>query len=197
MTGSAAYTLAAGLLAAVAWAAPLIAPPLAGFPAHMLRHMAVVAGIAPLLALVILRLPDPRPRRWLGVPPMIAAGAEFAIVWGWHLPGLQAWAGRSDAAYALQLAMFLGAGLAVWGGALVVSPLLGAGTMLLTSMHMTLLGALLILAPAPLYGQWADLWGQQVGGMLMLGIGTPIYLIAGLRLVSLALRSKEPRHDPA
>ena len=49
---------------------------------------------------------------------------------------------------------------------------------------MTLLGALLILAPRDLYSAWCgllpNLSGQQLGGMLMLGIGTPVYLVAGL-----------------
>jgi putative membrane protein len=67
--------------------------------------------------------------------------------------------------------------------------------MLLTSMHMTLLGALLILAARPLYpsaicGGPAD---QQLGGMIMLGLGTPIYLLAGLILTARALgRAERP-----
>jgi putative membrane protein len=65
--------------------------------------------------------------------------------------------------------------------------------MLLTSMHMTLLGALLILAQRPLYpsavcGGPAD---QQLGGMIMLGIGTPIYLVAGVVLTARALAQAE------
>jgi putative membrane protein len=71
--------------------------------------------------------------------------------------------------------------------------LAGAGGMLLTSMHMTLLGALLILAARPLYpsaicGGPAD---QQLGGMIMLGLGTPIYLLAGLVLTARALGQAE------
>ena len=61
-------------------------------------------------------------------------------------------------------------------------------------MHMTLLGALLILAPSDLYaalcGRAADLTGQQVGGLLMLAIGTPIYLGVGLALTARALRER-------
>ena len=62
-------------------------------------------------------------------------------------------------------------------------------------MHMTLLGALIILAPRDLYaeicGRAADLSAQQLGGLLMLGIGTPVYLIAGLGLVAQALNRQE------
>lgn len=70
--------------------------------------------------------------------------------------------------------------------------LAAAGGLLPTSMHMTLLGALLTLAPAPIHaGTCAgcgSLAGQQTGGMLMLAIGTPVYLLGGLWLVSRALR---------
>jgi len=57
-------------------------------------------------------------------------------------------------------------------------------------MHMTLLGALLTLAPRVLYvpGCVGSLGEQQLGGMMMLAIGTPIYLIAGLWLTGGALR---------
>jgi putative membrane protein len=62
-------------------------------------------------------------------------------------------------------------------------------------MHMTLLGALLILAPRDLYaaicGTAPDLTGQQAGGMLMLAIGTPVYLLGGLLLTGRAL-AEEP-----
>ena len=61
-------------------------------------------------------------------------------------------------------------------------------------MHMTLLGALIILAPRDLYaaicGRAPDLDAQQLGGLLMLGIGTPIYLVAGLALVAKTLEDK-------
>ena len=73
-------------------------------------------------------------------------------------------------------------------------PLAGAGGLLLTSMHMTLLGALLVLAPRDIYadicGTAPDLSGQQIGGMLMLAIGTPVYLIAGLWLTGQALQER-------
>ncbi|MEQ8700099.1 MAG: cytochrome c oxidase assembly protein, partial [Bauldia litoralis] len=87
------------------------------------------------------------------------------------------------------------AGLAIWASALSPNPpLAGAGGMLLTSMHMTLLGALLVLAGGDLYaeacGRVPDLEGQQLGGLLMLAIGTPIYLLAGLALIGSVLRER-------
>jgi putative membrane protein len=59
---------------------------------------------------------------------------------------------------------------------------------------MTLLGALLVLSNADLYaafcGKPPDLFGQRLGGLLMLGIGTPIYLLGGLWLTGLTLRER-------
>lgn len=183
--------IAAALLLAAVWAGPvdrLVAEP---FAAHMLRHMTLVALAAPLLVLAM-------PRVLARHAPPVPAGAviEFVVVWGWHLPGLHALARDSHAWMLLEQAMFLGAGVLVWAGALAGledkaptgrggAALAGAGGLLLTSMHMTLLGALFILARAPLYG--SSLEGLQLGGMLMLGIGTPVYLVGGLILSARAL----------
>ncbi|MBE3637623.1 cytochrome c oxidase assembly protein [Mangrovicoccus sp. HB182678] len=170
--------LAAGVPALV-WAAGIVP----GFAGHMIRHMGLVAVIAPLAVLslpVLARLP---------VPPLAAALAEFAVVWVWHLPALHLAARISPGWFWAEQAAFLGAGLLVWATALRPGQdLAGAGAMLLTSMHMTLLGALLILAGRPLYAAicyGADpLADQRMGGMLMLAIGTPVYLAAGLWLVA-------------
>lgn len=183
----------AGLATAGAlWLLPLEAAA-GSFPAHMLRHMGLVAIAAPLLALGF-----PRELRLLAVSPLAAAFVEFGVVWAWHLPATHAAARLSGFAFAAEQAMFLLAGLLVWVGALGArQPLAGAGGLLLTSMHMTLLGAILVLAPRDLYaelcGTAPDLTGQQMGGLLMLGIGTPVYLAGGLWLVRRALA----RHAPA
>lgn len=174
------------------WLAPLEAlwP---AFPVHMLRHMGLVAVAAPL---IVLGLPG-RAAEALAMPPLLAAALEFAVVWAWHLPLAHAQGRLSLPVFAAEQASFLAVGLFVWAGCLrAPQPLAGAGGMLLTSMHMTLLGALLILAPRDLYaalcGTAPDLTAQQWGGMLMLGIGTPIYLAAGLWLSARALNREAP-----
>lgn len=178
--------LGLGLLA-VLWLAPLQAWLGAAFPVHMLRHMGLVAVAAPLLVLGV-----PRLGAALAISPLAGAALEFAVVWTWHLPRMHALACQAPAGRVAEQAAFLLAGLLVWAGALGAQPLAGAGALLLTSMHMTLLGALLILAPRDLYAELCglapDLTGQQLGGLLMLGIGTPVYLVAGLALVGRALR---------
>jgi putative membrane protein len=56
-------------------------------------------------------------------------------------------------------------------------------------------------APADLYAAFCgtppDLFGQQLGGLLMLGIGTPIYLGGGLWLTALALRGADGEREAA
>ena len=80
------------------------------------------------------------------------------MVWTWHAPSLHAAARASSAVMALEQACFLVAGLVVWlsafGRGRGPARAVWAGGILalfLTSMHMTLLGALLALSPRPLY----------------------------------------------
>ncbi|SFD79374.1 cytochrome c oxidase assembly protein [Roseivivax sediminis] len=160
---------------------------LGAFPAHMLRHMTLVAVAAPLIVLAV------PPLTRLAPPVALAAALEFSVVWAFHLPHLHAAAQTALPWFAVEQALFLAAGLAVWASALPPAPpLAGAGGLLLTSMHMTFLGALLVLAPSDLYaalcGRAPDLSGQQLGGILMLALGTPIYLIGGLALTARTLR---------
>lgn len=80
----------------------------------------------------------------------------------------------------------------------------GVAGLLLTSMHMTLLGALLALTPRPLYphpGGMASLTpleDQHLGGAIMLLVGGAAYLIGGLWLTASMLRSNgEPKTPPS
>lgn len=116
------------------------------------------------------------------------------MIWGAHLPHLHAAARLGTVPFVLEQGLFLLAGVAVWGGALQPqAPLAGAGGLLLTSMQMTLLGTIIILAPSDIYAALCevapDLNGQQMGGMVMLVIGTPIYLAGGLALTAQALKA--------
>lgn len=201
---------AAGALAALAgvWLTPLPAALPGPFSAHMATHMTVVAVAAPLLAFALAggaldplrRLPAPL----LAVP---ASLVELLVVWAWHAPALHHLAQRSGAAFAAEQATFLSSALVVWlcacatdrgrasaaRGRYEIGSSHGAGVvaLLLTSMHMTLLGALLALAPRPLYHEatLAALADQQLGGALMLVAGGTVYLAGGLSLAAWLLRS--------
>lgn len=162
------------------------------FPAHMVRHMGLVAVAAPMLVIGF-----PSVTSIFAVSPLAATVFEFVIIWGFHLPALHEGAAFNTGFYFVEQGLFLLAGLCVWAGCLRGGGLAGAGGLLLTSMHMTLLGALLTLAPRVLYvpGCVGSLAEQQLGGMLMLAIGTPVYLIGGLWLTGTALQ--ETKDSPA
>ena len=93
--------------------------------------------------------------------------------------------------------MFLGVGVGLWRAA-VVHPAGGVAALLLTSMHMTLLGALIGLAPRPLYAMMAmhpapgldALADQQLGGVVMLVVGGAAYCLGGLALLGTILRER-------
>ena len=72
----------------------------------------------------------------------------------------------------------------------------GVVALLLTSMHMTLLGALLALSPRPLYAHAGHgpsaLDEQHLGGAIMLGVGGVSYLAGGLWLSVRLLHLRGP-----
>ena len=189
--------LAAGLLALLAaWTGPV--PDLADrlFTARMARHVLVVAVAAPLLALALApRLAATRAGAALASAPVLLAAVEFGAVWGWHLPGMHAWARLSALGLIIEQGTFLAVSLALWLSAVLPgAALAGAGALLLTTMHMTLLGALLTLAPRPLFAGCGGALGltpladQALGGTLMLAVGPLVYLVGGVWLTARALR---------
>jgi putative membrane protein len=99
----------------------------------------------------------------------------------------------------LEQVSFLGVGLLLWSSVLRADHrAAGIGALLLTSMHMTLLGVLIGLAPRPLYAA-ADhhhlagidpLIDQQLAGVLMLLVGGASYFIGGLVLLASLLRQR-------
>lgn len=193
MTRPRPLLLASGLAAlAVAWAGPLPEWSLTRFAAHMTMHLLVVAVAAPLLAL---GLPEPVRRLPLAAAPVAAAVLELVVVWAWHAPVLHDLARASFGWLAAEQASFLAVGFLVWlaafGGGRERTAA-GIGGLMLTSMHMTLLGALLALAPRPLYAACAGVSEQQLGGLMMLGVGGLAYLLGGLFLLAGLLRREEP-----
>jgi putative membrane protein len=202
-------SLILGLLTlALIWAGPLLSVWRDSFAAHMLAHMGVVAIAAPLIAIGL--SPFTR-RRWLALTetplltlPLIASLVELVVVWGWHAPAARLWAESSTFATVLEQASFLLAGLFLWLTAIgpkgtPAYDASGAFALLLTSVHMTLLGALLSLAPRPLYGLgdvtcFGLLLGagqdQALGGVIMLMIGAAVYLAGGVFLLARLLAGR-------
>lgn len=194
---------------ALVWLGPL--PDLAPgpFSAHMTMHMGVVALAAPALAFGLAGSRfDPvvhAPRMFAPVP---ASLVELVAVWAWHAPGLHHFARHSTLGTVVEQGTFFASGLLVWlaafgGAASGRSERIPAGglAMLLTSMHMTLLGALLALPPRALYthvhaahggGALSPLEDQHLGGAIMLVLGGLVYLGGGLVLTVELLRNRRP-----
>lgn len=174
----------------------------AGMIGHMAGHMIAVAVAAPLIAFALADTRYDPARRWPRiVTPLAMSLVELATVWGWHLPALRMLANSNVAAMIVEQAMFLAAGWLLWAAVLGAGPdrrAAGVGALLLTSMHMTLLGALIGLAPRPLYpamahGMHDALADQQLGGVVMLLVGAASYFLGGLALLATLLRQPEPQ----
>lgn len=197
---------------AALWFGPLPGWAQRSFAAHMALHVGLVAVVAPLLALGVMGGPCDPVRRLPGWLPAIPLSiVELAVIWAWHAPAWHHAARSSTAGFLAEQGSFLVCGWLVWiaavgGGVDSRDQRTGAGVaaLLLTSMHMTLLGALLALTPRTLYSLAARsgemcsaLDDQQLGGAIMLVVGGVVYLAGGLgltvRLVRLRPRQKEAR----
>lgn len=192
------------VLLAGLWLGPLPGLARAAFSAHMAMHMGVVAIAAPILAAAIAggRF-DPvcHVPRWF--PPVPWSVFELVAVWAWHAPALHHAARHSLGGLIAEQGTFLLAGLLVWlssfgGERARRHERAGAGVaaLLLTSMHMTLLGALLALSPRPLYAHAGDfaalspLEDQHLGGAIMLLTGGVSYLVGGIWLTAELVRGR-------
>jgi putative membrane protein len=190
--------LLAGLLVlALVWLGPLLGSWRESLAAGMVAHMGVVAVAAPLIALglpVACRFGPSMP----AALPVVASLLELFAVWGWHAPAMRAAAEASMPVTVAEQVSFLLVGVLLWSTSFAapgerMHAASGAAALLLTSIHMTLLGALLALSPRPLYGAGdVTCFGilldagqdQQLGGVVMLAVGSVVYLAGGLLLVS-------------
>ncbi|WP_313195150.1 cytochrome c oxidase assembly protein [Shinella zoogloeoides] len=172
------------------------------FTVHMIVHMGVVAVAAPLIGYGMRGTPLDAAPGVARVTPMLASFIELVAVWFWHLPALRALADASLALSLLEQASFLAAGALLWRACFrpAEGRLAGVAGLLFTSMHMTLLGVLLALAPRALYGEGdVSCFGislsaaadQQAGGVIMLAVGAFAYLLGGIVLLAGLLRDGE------
>ena len=173
-----------------------------GMTGHMAAHMIAVALAAPLLALALGGSGADPAHRWPAmVTPLAMSLIELAVVWIWHLPALRAAAGHAPALLMVEQLCFLGVGVLLWSAVLArpqAARASGVGALFLTSMHMTLLGALIGLAPRPLYRAMSHaspfgmsaLQDQQLAGVVMLLIGGAAYLVGGLAVLGGLLRQE-------
>ena len=191
--------IAGALVLLFAWAGPLPGLVPQSFAAHMSLHMLVVGIAVPLVAIWL----APRLAITSALTlPIVVSLLDFVIVWGWHAPALHHASRSEPLVLVAEQASFFAVSLLVWLVALSGrdrgnAALGGAMALFFTSMHMTLLGALLGLSPRPLYAGhhgpdgWLGLTAladQQIGGEVMLAIGGVVYLAGGLTLMARVLR---------
>jgi putative membrane protein len=212
---AAAFTIGAAVLT-VTLVSPLDALGGTLLSAHMAQHALLVAVAPPLLLLgrpgVVFAWGLPGRWRWLlssrtwrritGVMealsrPLPAAMLHGLALWVWHAPAVFDAAAARNAVHALEHGCFFGTALLFWRAVLIAwsGRHVGAavGATFATLMHGGLLGALITMAPQPLYVWYRDrtqVWGlsaledQQLAGLLMwVPMGT-IYLAASLVLAS-------------
>ena len=208
-----AAALAGLLVLALAWLGPLRTLWAGAFWAHMTMHMLVVAGAAPLLATGIAGTRLDPASRWPSVfAPIPVSLVELVVVWAFHTPLLHHAARHEPAMLVVEQGLFLLSGMALWlsvlGGGREARLQHGASrvtALLLTSMHMTLLGALLALAPRALFAHAAHdgssamtaLEDQHLGGAIMLVAGMVVYSGGGLWLMAEMLRAPHARREVA
>ena len=197
------------------------------FSAHMAQHEVLMLIAAPLLVLgrplvaFLWALAPPRRERiaaWVQSRP-VAAGwraitgplTVFAIhgvaLWVWHIPSLYEATLTSDFIHALQHLSFLGSAALFWW-AMIHGRYgrIGYGVAVFyvfaTSLHSSVLGALLTFAPRlwyPIYAVRTARWGlrpledQQLAGLLMWVPSGVIFILLGLALFAAWLGESERR----
>jgi putative membrane protein len=192
------------------------------FAAHMAQHELLMAAAAPLLVLGRPLVPFvwALPLRWrrtvgkwaavapvratwtLLTLPLVAWTVHAIAIWVWHAPALFEATLRSDLTHTLQHVSFLGTGLLFWWALLRGAPgRLGKPAAVLylftTTVHTTLLGALLTFSSRPWYPRYASgtaAWGltpvedQQLAGLIMWVPAGLAYLAATLAIAASWLR---------
>jgi len=192
---SAGLAVACSLVVVAVYAHQLVQ---GGFASHMLVHVLNVGLVAPMLACLAVRYwRSGRAGTLASAWPVGAAFAELIVVWGWHVPVAHEAARGSLPVFLFEQASFLAVSWWLWWSALVAvrsgnQALAGQSiaAMLFTSMHMTLLGSVLGLAPRAFYGDGAHgvicstngIEQMHLGGAVMLVAAGTVYLVGALWL---------------
>lgn len=161
---------AAIFVLAVAFVSPLCALSSALFSARVVHHLLLVAVAAPLVAWA---KPAGR-RRNAG----LAFAVSTVILWAWHVPAAYDLALSHVGVYWLMQLSLLASAAWFWRAVFAAdrSPVEALGLVVAGFAQMGMLGAVLTLAPGPLYEAHAVAplaWGlspladQQLGGLLM------------------------------
>jgi len=196
--------LAAGLaVIAAAWLGPLPGLAVERFAALAALDVALVCAAAPLFAAAAAGSRfDPVVRWPQGFSPLATSLLQWGIAWSWHTQAAQL-VMRVPAGFWLQQATILLASVLLWlsvlGGereARYERAGTGIVALLLTSVHMTMLGGLARIAEPP-FGSIelaASVDDRRLGALLMIVGAASIYVVAGSMLLTRLLRPQLERN---
>jgi putative membrane protein len=216
---------AAGLFVMfVSLASPLDALSAELSAAHMVQHMLVMNVAAPLVALgspgIVLLSGVPQVYRrplgklWRRIDPPGPGGVFrnpvvpwvlYAVaLWAWHLPALYQSALSDPVVHDFQHLTFFAAAFVFWRVALDqvghVGPGAALASLFTTSLHATVLGVFMTLAPRPWYRAYegrTDAWGltaledQQLAGLIMWMPACLAYLIGAVGVLAVWIANQE------
>jgi putative membrane protein len=181
------------------------------FAWHMIQHQLLILVVAPLLAssrpiTTVARAggssrvgPRQGVRTWAatnaGWLALTAAGLHLTTVLAWHLPPLYDAAMADPRLHHLEHLTLLGTAVLAWGAIVLAArdrgarALAAAVGLAMNALAGAGLGVVLLSAPAPLYGWYADLGAvaldhQRVGGALMKVSAVVVYAGAAVWIVT-------------
>jgi len=183
------------IIAAAAFISPLCALSVSLFAARVGQHMILLLVAAPLIAHAL------PPRAALGGARVRGEGGRlwapavgfFLALWFWHMPAPYDATFSSTLVYWCMHVTLFGSGILLWRVLLHHRPERTAEVLVigaLTSMHMSLLGAVLTFAGRPLFfwhllltSQWGltPLQDQQLGGVFMWTPGMLLFVWVAVR----------------
>jgi cytochrome c oxidase assembly factor CtaG len=212
---------AGGLLSAlVALSAPIDRLAHASFAAHMVQHLLLIAGAAPLLLLAdpfaalcwalpaparmrvghLLRVGAPLRALWRGLTAVSVAWlAHVAAVWLWHLPGAYDAAVADRVVHDAEHLVFFGTAVLFWWPIVQPAPRLRppagygirVGYLVVAALQGALLGLLLAMSRKTWYRAYPSAEDQSLGGLVMWGVGGAVDMLAVLVLVGRYLGSQD------
>lgn len=200
-------------VASLALISPLCPLSVSLFAARVGQHMVLTLVAAPLILLgrpgaALGRLSPHLARTPIPAPlshPATAAGIFAAALWIWHAPGPYDATFSSPVIYWLMHLSLFGGALLIWSVLLDppprrMVPVLAAGAV--STLQMTLLGAIIALTPRLLYAPHAVtpyVWGltqaqdQRIGGLIMWAPGCAAFLAATLAHLARAMSGRPAR----
>jgi cytochrome c oxidase assembly factor CtaG len=212
---------AGGLLSSlVALSAPIDRLAHASFAAHMVQHLLLIAGAAPLLLLAdpfaalcwalpaparmrvghLLRVGAPLRALWRGLTAVSVAWlAHVAAVWLWHLPGAYDAAVADRVVHDAEHLVFFGTAVLFWWPIVQPAPRLRppagygirVGYLVVAALQGALLGLLLAMSRKTWYRAYPSAEDQSLGGLVMWGVGGAVDMLAVLVLVGRYLGSQD------